>query len=56
MVHQSPKEIEELDRFRRLHAETTDPLAARLLQEIIAELEAGLVRPRREGGSEPEGG
>ncbi|WP_461623374.1 hypothetical protein [Bradyrhizobium sp. 25ACV] len=51
MVRQSPKEIEELDRFRRLYAETTDPLAARLLEDIIAELETGLVRPEPESGS-----
>ena len=42
MTFPSPKILEDLDRFRRLHAETTDPLAARLLQDIIAELEAGL--------------
>ena len=38
------QQLEELDRFKRLQAETTDPLAARLLQEIITELEAALDR------------
>ena len=56
MVDRLPKHVEELDRFRRLHAETTDPLAARLLQDIIAELEADLNRPRQESGSKTERG
>jgi hypothetical protein len=51
MVDRSPKHVEELDRFRRLHAETTDPLAARLRQDIITELEADLNPPRQETGS-----
>lgn len=56
MVDRSPKHAEELDRFRRLHAETTDPLAARLLQDIIAELEADLDPTRQETGSRAERG
>jgi hypothetical protein len=51
MVDRSPKHVEELHRFRRLHAETTDPLAARLLQDIITELEAAMNPPRQENGS-----
>ncbi|MBP1294175.1 hypothetical protein ACVL91_003509 [Bradyrhizobium elkanii] len=41
---------EDLDRFRRLHAEATDPFAARLLQEIIAELDASLSAAQQEAG------
>ncbi|MBR0954294.1 hypothetical protein [Bradyrhizobium canariense] len=51
MVDRSPKHVEELDRFRRLHAETTDPLTARLLQDIITEFEAALDPPGQETGS-----
>ncbi|UWU94268.1 hypothetical protein [Bradyrhizobium sp. CB1015] len=40
MAAQAPKLLEELQRYRRLHAEATDPLAVRLLQDTIAELEA----------------
>ncbi|MCK1295361.1 hypothetical protein ABIB75_005405 [Bradyrhizobium sp. GM2.2] len=56
MVDRSPKHAEELDRFRKLHAETTDPLAARLLQDIISELEADLNPQRQETGSKVERG
>lgn len=56
MVDGLPKDALELDRFRRLRAETTDPLAARLLQDIIAELEARLVTPHEKTGSEPKRG
>ncbi|WP_298884968.1 hypothetical protein [uncultured Bradyrhizobium sp.] len=56
MAVPSPKILEDLDRFRRLHAETTDPLAARLLQDIIAELEANLsIAKQDEGGKAKKG-
>ena len=56
MVDRRPRTREELDRFRRLHAETTDPLAVRLLQDIIAELEADLDPTRQETGSRAQRG
>ena len=39
------KAQEELARLREMHAQTTDPLATRLLEDIIVELEAGLALP-----------
>jgi hypothetical protein len=48
--------IEELDRLREMEARTTDPLASRLLQDIIMELEAGLPpsgMPRRIESPQP---
>ena len=56
MTAPSPKILEELQRYRRLHAETTAPLAVRLLQDIIAELEASLSPAREEADKKPEGG
>ncbi len=55
MTDPSPKILEDLDRFRRLHAETTDPLAVRLLQEIIGELEARLSPAHQEAGKSEDG-
>jgi hypothetical protein len=45
MAAESPKILEELRRYRRLHAE-----AVRLLQDIIVELEAGLSSLQHEAG------
>lgn len=43
MLAEQPREtIEELARLGEMEAQTTDPLASRLLQDIIMELEAGL--------------
>lgn len=56
MTAPSPKMLEELQRYRRLHAEATDPLAVRLLQEIITELEASLSLAPQEEDKKPEGG
>jgi len=57
MTAPSPKMLEELQRYRRLHAEATDPLAVRLLQDIIAELEASLSRAQQEdAGKKSEDG
>jgi hypothetical protein len=55
MTDPSPKILEDLDRFRRLRAETTDPLAARLLQDIIDELEASLPRVPQDTGKSEDG-
>ncbi|WFU75611.1 MULTISPECIES: hypothetical protein [unclassified Bradyrhizobium] len=54
MATQSPKILEELQRYRRLHAEATDPLAVRLLQDIIAELEASLSTEQQETGKKAD--
>ncbi|SFQ28883.1 hypothetical protein SAMN05216330_12353 [Bradyrhizobium sp. Ghvi] len=56
MTTPSPKILEDLERFRRLYAETTDPLAARLLQEIIAELEASPSPAQQDAAKKPEDG
>lgn len=55
MTDPLPKILEDLDRFRRLHAETTDPLAARLLQDIIVELEASLSPTQQDADKKSEG-
>jgi len=57
MTAPSPKMLEELQRYRRLHAEAADPLAVRLLQDIIAELEASLSAGQQEdAGKKSEDG
>ncbi|WP_199752001.1 hypothetical protein [Bradyrhizobium sp. RP6] len=56
MAAQSPKILEELQRYRRLHAEATDPLAVRLLQDIIAELEASLPTEEQDAGKKADDG
>lgn len=38
--HNSAKRLTNLDRFRILKQETTDPLATQLVSDIISELEA----------------
>ena len=37
-----------VERYRVLERETTEPLAAILLHDIVLELEAGLKEPQRE--------
>ncbi|MGY4625403.1 hypothetical protein [Bradyrhizobium sp. USDA 4486] len=56
MAAQSPKILEELQRYRRLHAEATDALAVRLLQDIIAELEASLPTEQQDIGTKADNG
>ena len=50
------KAQEELARLREMHAQTTDPLATRLLEDIIVELEAGLAPPTDPTASDTQGG
>lgn len=56
MTAPSPKILEELQRYRRLHAESTDPLAVRLLQDIIDELEANLPTEQQDTVKKADGG
>ncbi|WP_407187677.1 hypothetical protein [Bradyrhizobium centrosematis] len=57
MTAPSTKTLEDLERYRRLHAEATDPLAVRLLQDIIVELEASLSAGEQEdAGKKSEDG
>lgn len=56
MTAPSPNILEELQRYRRLHAEATDPLAVRLLQDIIAELEASLPTEKQDTVKKAEDG
>ncbi|MBM7485984.1 MULTISPECIES: hypothetical protein [Bradyrhizobium] len=46
------KTVEELTRLREMRAGTTDPLATRLLQDIIMELEIGLELASQTGASD----
>jgi hypothetical protein len=41
-VERFPRVSEQLARYRKMHDETTDPLALRLLGDIILDLEAEL--------------
>ncbi|MDA9399016.1 hypothetical protein XH79_09625 [Bradyrhizobium sp. CCBAU 45389] len=50
------KDARRTQRYRRLHAEATDPLAVRLLQDIIAELEASLPTEEQDTGKKADGG
>ena len=39
----------QLERLRAMHQETTDPLAARLLGEVLSEMEAALAPEKSDG-------
>ncbi|WP_164939853.1 hypothetical protein [Bradyrhizobium zhanjiangense] len=56
MAAQSPELLEDLQRYRRLHAEATDALAVRLLQDIIAKLEASLPTEQHDTGMKAHDG
>ncbi len=49
--YESPKERRnQLARYRAMEQETNDPLAARLLRDIVLDLEAELERPPQSVG------
>jgi hypothetical protein len=51
-LREKQKTVEELTRLREMRAGTTDPLATRLLQDIIMELEIGLELASQTGASD----
>lgn len=53
-ISDTSKAIEELTRLKEMKAQTTDPLAEHLLQDIITELEAGLAPAPHPPGPERE--
>lgn len=43
----------QLERLRAMHQETTDPMAARLLADILSEMEAAAVRSKKDADNNP---